>query len=287
MSLSIWNQQHVIGHHVHTNMDGKDPDLYHFTFLSRRYNFYGFRVTEYQRLEAMHKYWAIGLVVRSMLTTFGPSLLWDPLGFVVNGGKFLGIVSGPATSWSLLRTVVHFLGRFLVVSVCFLQPALRYGIIMTEGKQASFFGWLARQWPRVHSSDISTHASSNDFTLFDTTYELFKMACFVIVPYAIHGIIFYVFSQVSHAQHECAHTPKLMNSTIITMNKDKKNRADEEDDDANGRNKEDKPCDVSREWTVHQVNSTVDWNVTSLIWLHLSNGLSHQTTHHLFPQVCL
>lgn len=39
------------------------------------------------------------------------------------------------------------------------------------------------------------------------------------------------------------------------------------------------------EWAAHQVESTLDWNMTSRFWLYASNGLNNQGIHHLFPQV--
>ena len=48
MSPSTWSQQHTLGHHVHTNVEGRDPDLYHFTFLTRL-GLLGFRTSPSSR----------------------------------------------------------------------------------------------------------------------------------------------------------------------------------------------------------------------------------------------
>jgi hypothetical protein len=44
---------------------------------------------------------------------------------------------------------------------------------------------------------------------------------------------------------------------------------------------------MNKEWYAHQCASTMDWNGPSRLWLYLPNGLNHQITHHLFPQVCV
>lgn len=197
-----------------------------------------------------------------MLTTFGPSLIWDPLSFVVNDGKFLGLVGGPPAAWNSFRICVHFVGRFVIVLICFLQPVLRLMVRLSTGEGTSFFSWLHN---RMTFQTIEVNGRTlYELNTFELSYEIFKAFIFITAPYAIHGVIFYMFSQVSHAQAECAHEP-LQNDQGIQGSKNK--------------------TDVSREWATHQVKSTVDWGVGSILWLYLSLGLNLQTVHHLYPQV--
>ncbi|CAE8597541.1 unnamed protein product, partial [Polarella glacialis] len=48
MSLFSWYHQHTIGHHSHTNIPGRDPDLYHFS-ISADSGLAGFRTSIYSR----------------------------------------------------------------------------------------------------------------------------------------------------------------------------------------------------------------------------------------------
>jgi hypothetical protein len=127
---------------------------------------------------------------------------------------------------------------------------------------------------------------------------------FAAVPFALHSCIFYVFSQVSHIQEECFEPRATVAKAAIT---DGANAAEEEEGSSdessapqlslartttsssststtsNGGSggERGRGCD----WAVHQVSTTADWGTDSTVWLYLSNGLNHQTLHHLFPQV--
>ena len=127
---------------------------------------------------------------------------------------------------------------------------------------------------------------------------------FAAVPFALHSCIFYVFSQVSHIQEECFEPRATVAMAAIT---DGANAAEEEE----GSSDESSASQLSLartsssssttsttsnggsggergrgcDWAVHQVSTTADWGTDSTLWLYLSNGLNHQTLHHLFPQV--
>jgi hypothetical protein len=42
---------------------------------------------------------------------------------------------------------------------------------------------------------------------------------------------------------------------------------------------------LAHDWAAAQVAHTADYSCRSTLWLWLSNGLNHQTAHHLFPSV--
>lgn len=112
-----------------------------------------------------------------------------------------------------------------------------------------------------------------------------RAIAFVIAPYAIHGCLFYMFSQVSHVQAEC-------NAKVQA---DRDSSYHPHPFDANEARHHRLPaqypeCHEMRnghrsEWAIHQVENALDYAVDSRFWLHVSNGLNLQVIHHLFPQV--
>ena len=379
MSPSTWNQQHVVGHHSHTNIEGRDPDLYHFTFLSRN-GLLGFRVSPVTRVERTHSAWRWGLAVRCLLTTAGPSLLWDALSHAIVGGAFLGIVRGPPVQWSRTRLTIHALGRLVVVALALAWPlanALGVAIDNASAAVAATSNILRSQacvptgpptllgaasselltalWnfcaaastggfsrPTAALSVATTHCilvalrsmtataatvvvtaglSSATVTGVETAalnlmtkLEAPMAALFSVViamlpalvkgfvlafgPFAVHGVIFYIFSQVSHIQAPCF-DHALLSLTLTTESCISHELSDISCDHVSssdgsceprpglmpGSTVTSCPNAAQQEWAKHQVISTLDWAPTSMIALYLSNGLSHQGTHHLFPQV--
>ena len=84
-----------------------------------------------------------------------------------------------------------------------------------------------------------------------------KGALFSLVPYTLLGIIYYLFSQVSHLSETC-HEP-----------------APPARDSRTGK----------AEWAVHQVVTSNDYSNSSWLWGFLSIGLNNQIVHHLFPTI--
>jgi len=80
-------------------------------------------------------------------------------------------------------------------------------------------------------------------------FGLWKGLAFVALPRVGHGILFYVFSQVSHIQDDAMQPP------------------------------------TSKSWIAHEIESCVDYSDTSFFWNVMSIGLNNQSLHHLFPSV--
>jgi hypothetical protein len=132
-----------------------------------------------------------------------------------------------------------------------------------------------------------------------------RSVLFVIAPYAIHGCLFYIFSQVSHIQQECfgvdvdestralwyhshpydknelMHRQTSAGSVSLMPRSGPSLAAEKETASA----KQCAKATTPREWAVHQVAHSLDYAVASKFWLHISNGLNLQVVHHLFPQV--
>lgn len=278
MSLFSWYHQHVIGHHVHTNMPGRDPDLYHFAIGADQGN-PGFRTSiELRTLPEKtftgtprSSFWRKGLRLRMPFTTFGPSVIWDMQSLVIPDmqNAFLGIV--PFHMISDWRLAAHSVGRSIVIWLTIVHPITVS--LVTAG------GWCS---------------------------GALRAFMFVSAPWAIHGCLFYIFSQLSHIQHQCFtvkvdeansalwHHEHPCDKNEIRFRRAKARVASFVKHSAEAatplveETAETELCTEStvlQEWAVHQVEHSVDYAVDSKFWLHVSNGLNLQVVHHLFPQV--
>jgi len=82
--------------------------------------------------------------------------------------------------------------------------------------------------------------------------SFFKAFGFVLLTRVGHGVLYYIFSQVSHIQTD----------------------AFDHDDNLK-----------SDSWIIHQIQSCVDYSIYSLFWNIASIGLNNQTIHHLCPSI--
>ena len=313
MSQFSWQHQHTIGHHVHTNIAGWDPDLYHFN-LAADNGLPGFRTSLSERTLpektgscSRERWWRVGLKLRVPFTTFGPSIIWDVMSLIKPfGGAFLGLV--PYVDISERELTFHSIGRCIVI-------------------------WMAV----VHPITISLVTA--------TSWIRGAAVCvpFVLFPYAVHGCLFYMFSQVSHIQEECFHEtkdaddPKHLHSHPLDRPATQRRHMQdamaavcaaepalsqwqvqvkardmlvqqamathvEETNpahvvaaggDGSGSvtvrrrktEQEGEKEEEVEEWAVHQMDHALDYATESRFWLHVSNGLNLQVVHHLFPQV--
>ena len=101
-------------------------------------------------------------------TSLGPSLIWDAMSLCIPQLEhaFLGMVPYPSLSCAELSS--HSIGRVIVVWLAFIHP-ITIALVSAEN-------WLS---------------------------GAVVAACFALLPYAVHGTLFYIFSQVSHVQREC------------------------------------------------------------------------------------
>jgi len=256
MSLFAWYHQHVIGHHSDTNVPGCDPDLYHFSMFAD-HGTPGFRTSvEIRTLpeqtcgKTRDKWWRKGLCLRVPLTTFGPTIVWD-MQSLANpdlAQAFMGIV--PYRQKWMDGLPLHSAGRSMIIWLAIIHP-ITVNLVMANG-------WIS---------------------------GALRAVFFVIVPYAIHGCLFYMFSQVSHVQQEC--------NAKVQADRDSSYHHHPYDalEARHHRLPSQYPeCHEMRnghktEWAMHQVENALDYAVDSTFWLHVSNGLNLQVVHHLFPQV--
>eukprot|EP00056_Hartaetosiga_gracilis_P012019 m.187234 g.187234 ORF g.187234 m.187234 type:complete len:267 (+) comp13623_c1_seq17:600-1400(+) len=107
-----WMHQHVIGHHIYTNVPRKDPDLYHNASMERHTNTLKWRPLHRHQALTWIPIWAIG--------TFAMSYL-KPLQLFLTGkyNRSVAIMELDTT-----RIVLHFTGRVFVFFMCHVWPFL-------------------------------------------------------------------------------------------------------------------------------------------------------------------
>lgn len=82
---STWFRQHVVGHHVVTNLDGRDPDMHHFAILSYWLRVVGWRLSAADpHGRAWSAPWWLAMPVCMLLTGIGP-LLIETVDLLVTG----------------------------------------------------------------------------------------------------------------------------------------------------------------------------------------------------------
>jgi fatty acid desaturase len=205
MSPWMWERQHNIGHHLGTNLEGKDPDLNHF---SQPYSpMPGFRTHTRTPWLRKYRFWPIAVALQATMTTMGPALINEPE-YTIDGYMARAVPLLYPSKWRFIR---HQLGRLILLAVCFVYP---------------FFA-----------------------------FPLFKAAVFAFVPLAVHGLLYFAFSQVNHINSDCF--------------------VGEEIESGERR----------IEWAELQVRTCKDYAQHSRFWGIFSIGLNLQTVHHLFPQV--
>jgi len=234
MSTQGWIAQHNIGHHTHTGLFGRDPDLYHFG-VGSHLGIPGFRINKSSRplrnswcmgLIPRAIWWRLGLVFRILMTTFGPSYVYDLMTFFMFGRAFHGIVPYPDVD---RRWVVRHFG-------------LRFALL-----------WLVCWYPALR-------AFLSAATL---TWGLFKGSCSLLVPYALHGALYYLNTQLSHVQECCFTHPEDDSGERVGPGRSVRRK----------------------EWCIHEIDHTFDY-CTSSPWITtFAIGLNNQICHHLFPQV--
>jgi len=153
-------------------------------------------------------------------TTWGISMVHD-FEFLVASTLHGAVVLPRMTP---LRRARHLLGRSLVFFLGFFNP----------------FACLAL-----------SHADFTDPR--HSVLGIMKAVLFTVLPWFIHGLIYFVFSQVSHVNGECFGGVGQKG--------------------------------VGGDWGAHQVASAWDYSVDNPLIGAVANGLNNQLVHHLFPSV--
>jgi len=134
MGLFSWYHQHVVGHHAHTNVLDKDPDLRVFEGAPPEY-FYGHRLTPYAPYFRMYRRWIKSLLITIPFSCLQPSIKQDTSVWV--DGHYdntVAVTDRPGR----VRTIVHLATRATLWLVLFGLP-----FVLFSPLKALFFAF----WP--------------------------------------------------------------------------------------------------------------------------------------------
>lgn len=203
----LWAIQHVVGHHVHTNVVGYDPDMHHFTQAGKDTQAApGYRThINHDYLPKYERFWKFALWFQTGATTVAIALLNVPKYLEARKIEVTKIPEAFVNHIKFDRAIlVTFLALFIFM----------HGL--GKGLFTLFWSW------------------------------------------SIHGLIFNIFSQISHVNEKC------MDDTEKYKAKHKLNK---------------------NEWAVHEMLTAIDYSTDSWFWSTVSINLNQQICHHLFPNV--
>eukprot|EP00040_Diaphanoeca_grandis_P012661 m.64137 g.64137 ORF g.64137 m.64137 type:complete len:446 (+) comp23394_c1_seq1:283-1620(+) len=184
---STWIRQHVTGHHVHTNVHQRDPDLYHHSRYYRAFS----------KIEPQwwHSFWHLTWITAFTQIIPSAAFTMDILLF---------------NKWKNTVTELKW------------APYERLQLFIVWAVFVTMLGTVLYQ----------------------------QGATVALLPFTLVGVLYYMFSQVSHCNALSFEQPS------------------------------------SGEWAVHQLYTTQgDYSYASKFWNHMSLGLHNQALHHLFPSV--
>jgi len=225
----VWEQQHVFSHHAFVNIDGKDPDMYHFETNSVVLPIFpGWILTSSSPFHYVFKLWRLFFVPYLFLAGIGPALA-ESVEFMVFSRiiRFHTVPYGGKTPAPV--------SRWTMSIMCFQWSTFLCALVYTIHNYGFIIGFM---------------------------------------PFAVHGTIFYLLSQVSHANHE---------SGAINPDTHKLSSLDP----LSSRFVVD-PVSTCRkeEWVEHQFDTAAgDYSVNNTVANYLSLGLHLQAVHHIFPNI--
>ena len=204
----LWASQHVIGHHVHTNIIHMDPDVHHFSHdRVEEHKIPGYRT--HARQQVLKKYgwgWKFAILFQTWATTLAIAFANTP--------KYLE--DRAMETVKIRRAWLSVIRNDRLVLLALLALFVYKSETITYGVWCLFWSW------------------------------------------GIHGILFNVFSQISHT-NEASHSGVARYKR--THGKDK------------------------IEWAIHQILTARDYSCDSWFWGTLSINLNNQAMHHVFPSV--
>jgi hypothetical protein len=151
---AVWVRQHVLGHHVFPNVEGKDPDLYHFESITFFSQLLGWRLSESSRFVKVFESWRYNLGIVMTLTGLGP-LLIESLEFVCFGTLLSLWVVPHKTRVSPLRRAMALVHWALVMGLLLLV-GWRHGVL-TAIAPFSIHGTIYYVFSQVSHTNNESH----------------------------------------------------------------------------------------------------------------------------------
>lgn len=166
-----------MGHHSHTNDNERDPDLHHFQQWGSALP--GFRLHPKQPYCAKYKWWQASMRLQSTMATIGPSLLNEPVYMITEfcvGASGTVVPCPPPPSTARSSTFDTRTG------------------LCAAGTIPYYFEKVSdRYWHYAGRVLVVCIAILPQFLLRETWLGAIT---FALLPYLLHGTLYYAFSQV-------------------------------------------------------------------------------------------
>ena len=163
------------------------------------------------------------------------------------------------------------------------------GPLIGESIQALITGHYMRHLPLklVNGELLLTilHLGLCIYTGIVLPYYLVGSAWHVLLPYAVHGLLYYGFSSVSHSNEGSQSEIWSSGKEILAGERYLTGTEPEKQPSSAGRGI--LPAVAKRkEWAAHQIETSYgDYAPTSITWGLLALGLNNQALHHVFPGI--
>ena len=155
-SPSSWFHEHIIGHHVYTNIETKDPDLYHNPKYLRLSRLINWKITHKNQLYNLPLIWSFGI-------TLGINLFADFFSIIKN--RYHRVV--PLIDINNINIYTHLFGRFIYILILF-YPFYHFGLI--KGIFFSLIPQIIFSLLFMFSTQIN-HLMKNNFQQRKNIYE--------------------------------------------------------------------------------------------------------------------
>jgi linoleoyl-CoA desaturase len=175
VQMHCWDLQHVIGHHCHTNILGKDPDLEHFTHPTKP--FPGFRLNRDQKyLPKYGMLWKVGILINLPFSTAGMAFIYLAIEWL--SARKIHTVKIPERVVPAIKR-----DRALLLAACLVYVCTRESVL--NGVFTLFLSWA------VHSAFFFTFSQISHINedCMDGTEEYRKKHGFAKLEWARHQLL--------------------------------------------------------------------------------------------------
>lgn len=154
----MWYHQHVIGHHVYTNVAHKDPDIAHAPQLMREHN-----SIRWRKAHKTQGSWTRILLIWSISVVFGLHILSD----LKANWKLTYNNAVPYRKLSSMRIGAHVIGRVIWIACIFIWPFYvfpRWKACVWTCYPIFSFSWSFMMNTQInHLTEECSHASNKNF----------------------------------------------------------------------------------------------------------------------------
>lgn len=141
-----WYHQHNIGHHMYSNIEGRDPDLYHATYICRK--------VESTSWTNIHAFQSLSVVLEWALE-FLASLVVSPVKYL-KSGKLFNFLSVHSSSWSYFADRAAYLFLYFILPFVVIPHSLATKLCFVFFPRIlhSLFFMLNSQITHIHTESL-------------------------------------------------------------------------------------------------------------------------------------